>query len=84
MLAASASAFVLHVGQTEKLGHTRAGQVVTCIGRGDSIKATLPRERADANAYTYAFDKKLSLRIGPLHPSSPTHRGGLVARCTAR
>jgi hypothetical protein len=84
MVAVSLAAFALHVGQTRTFRRARAGDSVVCIGRGDSIRLTVPREPPQANDYRMAFDKKLSLTIGPRDPRSPHHRRGVVARCKSR
>jgi hypothetical protein len=75
--------FVVHVGQTRTLVGVHVGATVVCLGRGDSIRLHVPGQTAGANRYGFTFDRKLSLQVGPLHPLSPVHHGGVTATCRA-
>jgi hypothetical protein len=76
--------FLLHVGHARIFALARGGDHIVCIGRGDSIRLTVPRWSRGTNAYRTAFDKKLSLTVGPRDPRRPRHPPGVVARCAAR
>lgn len=78
------SEYSIHVGQKRTFARVRPGDVIGCLGRGDSISLKVPRQSAGGNVYSNAWDKKLSLAIGPRNPRSPVHSHGIVARCTSR
>jgi hypothetical protein len=78
------SEYSIHVGQTRTFNRARAGDTIGCLGHADSISLKVPSQSAGANAYRTAWDKKLSLNIGPRQPRSPHHPRGVVARCTSR
>jgi len=78
------SEYSIHVGQIRTFNRARAGDTIGCLGHADSISLKVPSQSAGANAYRTAWDKKLSLKIGPRRPRSPHHPRGVVARCTSR
>jgi hypothetical protein len=78
------SEYSIHVGQTRAFSRARPGDTIGCLGRQDSISLKVPRRSAGSNAYKTAWDKKLSLAIGPRDPRSPHHPHGIMARCTSR
>jgi hypothetical protein len=76
--------YSIHVGQTRTFSHLRPGDTIACLGHADSISLKVPRQSAGGSAYGTAWDKKLSLSIGPRNPRSPHHPHGIAARCTSR
>lgn len=78
------SEYSVHVGQTRTFNRVRPGDTIGCLGRGDSISLKVPRRSAGGNVYSNAWDKKLSLAIGPRDPRSPDHSHDIVARCASR
>jgi hypothetical protein len=78
------SEYSIHVGQTRTFSRVRPGDTIGCLGRGDSISLKVPRQSAGGNVYSNAWDKKLSLAIGPRDPRSPDHSQEIVARCSSR
>lgn len=75
------SQYSIHAGQTRSFDRVRPGDTIGCVGHADSISLQVPRSSPGANAYGRAWDKKLSLTIGP---SGPRHPHGIVARCAFR
>lgn len=78
------SEYSIHVGQTRTFDRVRPGDTIGCLGNADSISLKVPRRSAGGNVYSNAWDKKLSLTIGPRDPRSPHQSHGIVARCTSR
>lgn len=84
MVAVPLAAFVLHVGQTRTFSRARTGDTIVCVGRGDTVRLSVPTQLAGANRYRTAWDKKLLLTLGPRDPRRASHPPGVLARCTAR
>lgn len=78
------SEYSIHVGQTRTINRVRSGDTIGCLGHGDSISLKVPPQSSGGNVYSNAWDKKLSLSIGPRDPRSPHHSRAIVARCTPR
>ena len=78
------SEYSIHVGQTRTLDRVQPGDTIACLGHADSISLKVPQRSAGGNVYSTAWDKKLSLTIGPRDPRSPHQSHGIVARCTPR
>lgn len=78
------SEYSIHVGQTRTFDRVRPGDTIGCLGHADSISLKVQRRSAGGSAYGTAWDKKLSLNIGPRDPRSPHHRDAIVASCTSR
>jgi hypothetical protein len=78
------SEYSIHVGQTRTFNRVRPGDTIGCLGRGDTIRLKVPRQSSGGNVYSNAWDKKLSLAVGPRDPRSPDHSHAIVTRCTSR
>jgi len=76
-LAALATTFTLHLGQTRALPHLRVGDVVVCSGNADTIRRKVSTQDLRESA-TVVWDKKLGLEFtrqagGRLTVSCRTH-----------